>query len=130
MIGEFFRSLISPVTETIKGYNDGKIKIKEAQIMAKVAKYEAEARRWEKTADIEGDWDTEALRQSQYSWKDEWLTIIITFPFVFLFFPFSQEYVMKGFEYMDKAPLWYQTIFMGIVAASFGLRWLFRKKNL
>ena len=122
--------MVSPVTTAITSYNDGKTRIKEAKIVAEVAKYNAEAKRWEQAASIEGDWDQQALRQSQYSWKDEWLTIIITMPFVFLFFPFSQDYVVKGFQYMSEAPFWYQTIFMGIVAASFGLRWWFTKKKL
>jgi len=130
MFGEFFKAIVSPVTSTLTSWNDGRVEIKKAKIGAEIAKYEAAADRWRLTAKSESDWDLEAQRQSQYSWKDEWLTIIITLPFVFLFFPFSQDAVLTGFEYMDKAPFWYQTIFMGIVAASFGLRWWFTKKKL
>jgi len=128
MIGEFFKSLISPVTETIKGYNQGRTKIKEAKIHAEVAKYEAKAKRWEKTADMESNWDLEAQKQSQYSWKDEFIMLVWFTPFIMLFIPQLQPYAEKGFEALSKVPYGYWLVIFGIVASSFGLRWLFANR--
>lgn len=128
-ITSFFTSLISPVAEGVKEWQRGKREIKKAKIAAEVAKYQAQEKRWLALAEVEADWDMEAMRQAQYSWKDEWITIIITLPFVGAFIPEVQDFVLKGFEYLQRVPAWYMVIFMGIVAASFGLRWWFNKQS-
>lgn len=123
-----------PIFDTVVGafssYREGKTKIKEAKVGLAIAKINAEAKRYEKLVDVEADWDKEALRQSQFSWKDEFLTIIFFAPFIGAFIPGVQNYVLKGFEYLDKVPEWYIVCILGIVAATFGLRWWFTKKKL
>ena len=92
----------------------------------KKAKYTAEAKRYEMQAQAEADWDQEALRQAQYSWKDELITIIIFAPLIVAWF--DPNKAMEWVKFVSKMPLWYQLIMTGIVAASFGLRWLFKNK--
>jgi hypothetical protein len=92
----------------------------------KKAKYTAEAKRYEMQAQAEADWDQEALRQAQYSWKDELITLVIYAPLVVAWF--NPEKAMAWVEFVDELPVWYQLFMGGILAASFGLRWLFKNK--
>ena len=92
----------------------------------KKAKYKSEEARFMAQAQAEADWDQEALRQAQYSWKDELITIIIFAPLIVAWF--DAEKAGAWVEFVGKMPLWYQLIMTGIVAASFGLRWLFKNK--
>ena len=92
----------------------------------KKSKYVADAKRYEMQSKAEADWDQEALRQAQYSWKDELITLVIYAPLVVAWF--SKEKAMAWVEFVGELPVWYQIIMGGIVAASFGLRWLFKNK--
>lgn len=97
--------------------------------MAEVAKYAAQAKRWEKSADIESNWDLEAQKQAQYSWKDEFIMVVWFTPFIMLFIPGkSQEAAKIGFRNLAEVPYGYWLVIFGVVASSFGLRWLFTKK--
>lgn len=75
------------------------------------------------------DYDIEALKQSERSWKDEYLTILLSLPFIGSFLPVVQDYVVTGWGYLSQAPNWYQASFIGVIAATFGLRWLFARKQ-
>ena len=93
----------------------------------KKAKSEAEAQKHLSLAKLEADWDMEALRQSQYSWKDEFITIIWFAPFIVAWF--DQERAMQWIDFVSGMPTWYQFGVFGILAASFGLRWYFKQQN-
>lgn len=122
--------ILGIVTEAFSSYRKGKTKVKEARIARDVAKYEAEAKRFMKAAEAESDWDMEAMRQSQFSWKDEFIVIMLFLPYIGAFIPGVQDHVLVGFEYLGKTPYWYQWSLLGVVAASFGLRWWFSNKKL
>ena len=59
----------------------GKVEKSKAEGEVKVAEAKAKAKILEKQATGEIDWDLEAIKGSQNSWKDEWLTIIFSIPF-------------------------------------------------
>jgi hypothetical protein len=62
------------------------------------------------------------------SWKDEYLTILLSAPVIGSFIPGVKDYAFREWGYLEKAPLWFQTSFVGVIAATFGLRWLFSRK--
>lgn len=93
----------------------------------KKAKHQAEAARALKLVEVEADWDLEAQRQAQYSWKDEMITIVWFAPLVMAWF--DEERAMKWVEFVQGLPYWYQFGMFGIIAASFGLRWYFKQQN-
>ena len=126
----FLSQLTAPIAGAVTKWNEGRVKIAEAKINAKVARYNAEAARATKAIDAETNWDLAALEASKDSWKDEWLTLLLSMPFIGSFIPGIQDAVLKGWEYVAKAPTWYQIAFLGIVAASFGLRWWFNQQKL
>lgn len=124
IIGDIFKT----IGDGVKAWNDGRVRIKEAKINAKVAQWNAKARLAEKEADAEKDWDLQAMKNAQNSWKDEVITIIWFTPFILLFIPQTQSYVIKGFKALAEVPYGYWLVLFGIVASAFGLRWLFQKR--
>lgn len=94
----------------------------------KKARTEAEKTRLMHQAQSEADWDLEAIRQAQYSWKDEIITIIWFAPLVVAWF--YKEEAMDWVEFVGELPFWYQIGMFGIMAASFGLRWFFKDQAL
>ena len=109
----------------------GKQQIAKARILAEIKKIEGESQR-----DL--TYDLQALENQKTSWKDEFLTLVFTFPFMISFLsPFidalfntkiSPE-VANAWHTVGLAPDWYQWIMIGIVASVYGLRWLFRQSN-
>ena len=86
-----------------------------------VQKAEAQIRMKEATGEI--DWELAAIRATQSSWKDEWLTIIFTIPLILSFCgDWGRQVVTDGFIALQNMPDWYQISLGEIVAASFGIR--------
>lgn len=103
--------------ETRRIKAEAKSRINEAKTIAKIRKIEHEA-----TA--AADYDIEALRQTQYSWKDEVALVVVLAPFVGSFLPWTQEYVAQGWKHLNEhAPSWYTYAFLGAIGASMGIRW-------
>ena len=67
-------------------------------------------------------WDEIAQGNSSTSWKDEYLTLLISIPLIMCFIPSLVPYVREGFAVLETMPTWYQYTFSVIVAASFGVR--------
>ena len=67
--------MINAIIGAVSGVAQGVVEARAAKSAAKAklaeAKLTAEIRMIEKRADSETDWDLEALRQTQYSYKDE-----------------------------------------------------------
>ena len=109
-------SAITTILGSIGGlatsYIDGKTAVQKA---------EAQIRMKEATGEI--DWELAAIRATQSSWKDEWLTIIFTLPMVLCFCgDWGRQVVTDGFIALQNMPDWYQISLGPIVAASFGIR--------
>jgi len=120
--------VINAVSGSYKTYREGKVKIQEANINAKVRIIEAKAARAERESLSERDWDMEALRASQNSWKDEAIMVLWFTPFIMLFIPTLQPYAVNGFDALTDVPYGYWLVLFGIVSQAFGLRWLFQKR--
>lgn len=83
-----------------------------------------------KQSSVPDDYDMQALKNQDHSWKDEYLLIIYTVPFVLSFIPQTQDSVAKGWLYMSQAPWWYASLIIGMVASVYGLRWYFGEKKI
>lgn len=53
-------------------------------------------------------------------WKDEFLTILLSFPFVLCFTPGLQDVAKTGFSILGDVPPWYQTGMGAALAFAFG----------
>ncbi|MGA1559910.1 MAG: hypothetical protein ACO390_12885 [bacterium] len=113
---------LGPIASLVTTWLEGSVEKSKAKTAAEVALKNAEAIVYEKKATAEIDWDLEAIKGSQNSWKDEWLTILFSIPMILAFIPGMEGVVQRGFEQLDSMPEWYQVSLACIVAASFGIR--------
>jgi len=119
-----FDAILALITTGVGGFLDlqkkkleSKLKIDEAETNAKIAQFE-------RAQTTEADYDTAIVNQMALSWKDEWIVLILSLPFLGSFIPHIQDYVCTGWIYLAKAPQWYYFSFIGAVASSLGLRWM------
>lgn len=117
-------NIFKPVADVVNKWQDGRQKkaerkdrILEAEAVGRIALIN-------KYADGDSNADLEAMRQMQYSWKDEYLTIVFTLPLLASFIPHEevQAAIKQGWITIALAPEWYQWCLVGIVIATFGLR--------
>lgn len=108
------------ITSAIGGIFGGWVDLKKA-------KYKAEENRYLATQKAEADYDLEAMRQAQHSWKDELITMVWYSPLLVGWF--DEEKAMAWVKFVTDLPVWWQFGAFGIMAASFGLRWYFKQQN-
>ena len=115
-------ALIGPVASLANTFLEGRVAASKANNEVKVAEAKAKATIMEKQATGEIDWDLEAIKGSQNSWKDEWLVILFSIPLILAFVPGAEHIVQSGFAQLETMPEWYQYSLGVIIAASFGVR--------
>ena len=94
-----------------------------AMVEGKTAVKQAEAQTKMKIATGELDWDLAAMKASENSWKDEWITLLFSIPLILAFCgDWGNDIVAKGFMALEVMPQWYQIALGGIVSASIGMR--------
>ena len=101
---------------------EGYVETKKAKAKQKLVKIEAETSLMEKQIKGEVDWDIAAQKNSDNSWKDEYLTILFSIPLLLCFLPWTVEYVERGFQALSMTPEWYKYTLGVIVSASFGIK--------
>ena len=68
-------------------------------------------------------WEQSAVDQMQSSWKDEFWTLIFGAILLGCFLPWTQDYVAKGFIFLDEhTPQWFATCLIICISASFGIK--------
>jgi hypothetical protein len=104
--------IINSVAGLATSFIDGKTAVKKAEAQTKM-----------KIATGELDWDLEAMKGTQNSWKDEWITLLFSIPLILAFCgDWGNEIVQRGFVALEVMPAWYQYSLGGIVSASIGMR--------
>ena len=81
----------------------------------------AERSRRVKAAAGEMDWNPTWAEGAQSSWKDEWLTILVSIPLILAFTGY-EDVVMRGFTALEAMPDYYKTAVGVVFAASFGIQ--------
>ena len=104
-------AIFSPLGEVAKTWLQGRQAIQEAKIEREV-----------KALTHEANWDEVQAQASQNSWKDEWLTILISIPLIMAFVPGMEAYIYAGFKVLEDCPDWYQYLVGVVFAASFGIK--------
>lgn len=107
------------ITQAIGGIFSGWVDLKKA-------KYKSEEARFMAQAKAEADWDQTALTQAQYSWKDEFILVVIYSPLIVAWF--DPQRAQAWVDWVTQLPTWYQLFMAGILCASYGLRWFFKNK--
>lgn len=123
-------AIISGVTSLASDYMDERKRKTESKARIEEAQTEARIQQLMSAQQTESNYDMEALRQTQYSWKDEFALIVVVFPFIGAFIPWTQPYVEQGWIFLsEKTPTEYWYIFSGAIAASMGIRWAVGRKK-
>ncbi len=113
-------SLISPVTEVLKGWQERKKVKLEGELAISRASTEAKVKRLETSLNGDIAWENTSIKNS--GWKDEWFTVVLSIPAIMCFIPGLAEYVTQGFLALKECPEWYKWAFMVAVASSFGYK--------
>jgi hypothetical protein len=118
MLNLLIKPLLGVAGDVVKGVVD----TRKAKAEQKITEIKAKTSLMEKQIKGEVDWDLEAIKNTQGSWKDEYLTILFSIPLLLCFVPFTVEYVERGFEALSQTPDWYKYTLGVIVSASFGIK--------
>ena len=113
--------LIAPIAEVAKTWVGGKVEASRAKSEANLEMTKAKAEIAKKVAAGELEWNQAMAEASDKSWKDEWLTILVSIPLI-LAFTGQEEVVMKGFAALEQMPDFYKTAVGVVFAASFGIQ--------
>ena len=98
------------------------------------AKTEAKRKVQIKRLEQLGEADTASAADMKTSWKDEYLTVLFSVPLIVVFYSAvwgdasDVERVNDAFAAMNQLPEWYMWAITGIVAGTFGLRALSKRK--
>jgi len=114
-------ALIGPVAELAGTWIRGRVDNAKASAEAKVATQVAKAAVMQKVAAGEMEWNQAWAEGAQKSWKDEWLTALISIPLILAFIGY-EDVVMRGFQALDAMPDYYKTAVGVVFAASFGIQ--------
>ena len=106
------QALIAPIASIAGSWVESKVETQRAKTA--VAK---------RVAAGEQDWNLEQAKNSNKSWKDEWLTILISVPLI-LAFTGHEDIVERGFAALDSMPDFYKSAVAVVFAASFGVQQL------
>ena len=71
----------------------------------------------------------EQVRQTANSWKDEWLVLFFSAVFLMHFLPWTQGYMITGWEILQSANDYFWIIILTIVGGSFGVTTLNKFKK-
>lgn len=116
--------IISDVIGGVKGYFEHKARLKEISREAEVemAKKELEAVINSSASAQEHGQQIESKLVDQSGWKDEYVTILITTPFIMCFIPGLDVYALRGFHVLEQTPDWFQWTSITVMLAPFGIR--------
>jgi hypothetical protein len=119
MLNLLIKPLLGVAGDVVKGVVD----TRKAKAEQKVTEIKAKTSLMEKQIKGEVDWDLEAIKNTQDSWKDEWLVLLFSIPLILSFCgDWGRDIVFNGFQALSQAPDWYKYTLGVIVSASFGIK--------
>lgn len=122
LIPGFLKDAFGMVGDHFKAKRE--IKAAEVQNTIAIAKAKVDhvIRTAEKDQSAEIDWDIQAMKNSETSWKDEFWTVVLAMPLILMFVPAMAPIMVAGFEALDAAPDYYKAAVGVAIAAAFGVR--------
>ena len=107
--------LVQPIANVIQKRNDNKTAIEAIKAKAAAGAVAADA----SVTLSKAEWQITGLKLTQGSWKDEYLTIVLTLPLFAGLIP-GTDIVADNVQQLLGAD--YRTVFLVVVGASFGVR--------
>lgn len=74
------------------------------------------------------NWETEGVKSGQNSWKDEFVTLFVSAPYIIIWIgaltdqPWLIERMELAFKVMDETPAWFHWTFVSVILAAVGIR--------
>ena len=112
-----WQTLISPIANLAGGYMKNKAEEKQAKHKAKMSMIKNDA-----------DWESKMAEASKGSWKDEYFSLALSSPIIFIGYavgvddPSIISRVEDGFAALSRLPEWYQYLLFIAVSSSFGIK--------
>lgn len=123
-------SLGGLIVEGVSSYFKTSQEIKKVKTEANkkiiIAEAEAKIKRLDREAEQDHDVNMEMIKRMDKSWKDEFVLLLVTSPFVMLFVPSLQDLAIKGLNALADTPFWYQVLVVGIFFTIYGMRDIFK----
>ena len=107
--------IVQPIANVVQRRNDNKTTIEAIKAKAAAGAVEADA----KVTLSKAEWQLMGLKLTQGSWKDEFLTIVLTLPLFAGLIP-GTEIISANVQQLLGDD--YKTVFLVVVGASFGVR--------
>tara|TARA_R110000787_G_scaffold145196_2_gene259044 strand:+ start:81 stop:515 length:435 start_codon:yes stop_codon:yes gene_type:complete len=129
-------SLVTMALGKLFGMGETWVEAKQERETAKVkntiarekSKTDASITKEQKDADACNDIDLITIKNQRFTWTDEYFKVVFTLPFILMFIPPLQPYIISGFEGFDNStPEWYKYIIYGIAISELGMRRIFMK---
>lgn len=109
-------TLISAAADLAGGYIKGKQEKTKAKQKLEVAKIEAQTTK----ALQDGEWEHEAIKATDGSWKDEFALCVLLAPAIAVYW--VPEKVQAGFDVLASLPEWYTYLLFIAISSSFGIK--------
>ena len=109
--GEYFKERQKLKQELKLTKLQGSIDIAKAKAQAKIAQQEHIH-----------DWEQTYVNMQRESLKDEAVLAVVLFPYIGAFIPVVQDYVLVGFQYLNRMPYWAVGLTVTIFLAIYGIR--------
>lgn len=129
-------TIASTIVGKLFGMGEEWLSAKQKQATAEVeskaalakAKVDAKIVKETKQAEALSSADNASIENQRFTWTDEYLKVLLTLPFIGMFIPGLQSYVINGFKaFQSHTPDWYEYILYGIAISEFGLRTIFMR---
>jgi len=109
-------TLISAAADLAGGYISSKKEKAVAKQKLEVAKIEAQTTK----ALQDGEWEHEAIKATDGSWKDEFALCVLLAPAIAVYW--VPEKVQAGFNVLASLPEWYTYLLFIAISSSFGIK--------
>lgn len=118
--------LVGGLPESVVGYFKNKMELKQklkmTKLQGKIDIAKAKADRAAREQAHTHTWETLYVKMQSNSWKDEIVLGVFLWPFVGVFIPGVQDYVLTGFDYLQDVPYWWTGLAVAISLAIYGIR--------
>jgi len=120
LIGALLGAPAEQVAEYFKEKQRLKSEFKLARLRARVAGERAKEARAIQADTNDHEWSLLQIQNS--GWKDEFVLIVVSTPFILGFIPGMDKYVHAGFANLSNTPGWYQVMIVTIFFAIYGIK--------
>jgi len=120
IVGALLGAPAEQIAEYLKEKQRLKSEFKLARLRARVAGERAKEARAIQADTNDHEWSLLQIQDS--GWKDEFVLIVVSTPFILGFVPGMDQYVHTGFANLADTPVWYQVMIVTIFFAIYGIK--------